>query len=162
MLFVPEGTGGCRHLPAQVQIFVALFAGMCYDRRSLKKGVIGSMILQQICVLLGVCLVGEAVSSLLPFAFPASVIAMVLLLILLFSGLVKPKHLGQTGNFLLDNMALFFVPSCTSIVKYLDVLLENAWVIVVISLITTPLVFAVTGHVVQLTVKLLKIEQEEG
>ena len=98
---------------------------MCYDRRSLKKGVIGSMILQQICVLLGVCLVGEAVSSLLPFAFPASVIAMVLLLVLLFSGLVKPKHLGQTGNFLLDNMALFFVPSCTSIVKYLDVLLEN-------------------------------------
>ena len=120
------------------------------------------MVLRQICVLLGVCLVGEAVSSVLPFAFPASVIAMVLLLILLFSGLVKPKHLGQTGNFLLDNMALFFVPSCTSIVKYLDVLLENAWVIVVISLITTPLVFAVTGHVVQLTVKLLKIEQEEG
>jgi len=118
------------------------------------------MILRQICILFAVCLAGEAISALLPFAFPASVVAMVLLLILLFSGILKPAHLGQTGNFLLDHMALFFVPACTSVVQYLDVLLGNIWVILIISLVTTPLVFAVTGHVVQLAVKLLKIEQE--
>lgn len=118
-------------------------------------------ILAQICVIFAVCLVSEGISAILPFTFPASVLAMVLLLLLLASKLLKPQHLKETSGFFMDHMAMFFIPVCVSVLRYADVLLANFWAVVLISLLTTPLVFFVTGHVVQLTMKLLK-RREDG
>ena len=50
-------------------------------------------ILTQIGVVLGVCLVGELVAQVLPFPFPSSVIAMVLLFVLLCAKVIKPHHI---------------------------------------------------------------------
>ena len=50
-------------------------------------------------------------------------------------------------------MTFFFVPTCVGILKYTDVLFSNFWAIVLISILTTPLVFFVTGHVVQAAMK---------
>jgi len=127
-----------------------------------KKGVIVVSVLRQLGILFAVCLAGEGISRLLPFAFPASVVAMVLLLILLFCGVLKPNRMEPCGSFLLDHMALFFVPSCVSILKYWQVLLQNLWPIVIICLLTTPLVFFVTGHAVQLTVRLMHGRKERA
>lgn len=112
-------------------------------------------VLKQLFVLFAVCLAGECVSALLPFTFPASVASMVLLLLLLACKALKPAQLEQTGGFLLENMALFFVPVCVGVLEYWDVVLQNLWPILLISLLTTPLVFLVTGHVVQLTIRLM-------
>lgn len=113
-------------------------------------------ILGQILLLFSVCLAGEGLSAALPFPFPGSVLSMVLLLCLLWTGMVKPRQLREEANFLLDNMPLFFIPSCVGIIRYADVLFRNFWSIVLISLLTTPLVFFCTGHAVQLTMKLLR------
>lgn len=113
-------------------------------------------VLAQLCMIFTVCLAAEGISAVLPFTFPASVMAMVLLLLLLAFKLVKSQQLQQTSGFFMDHMAMFFVPSCVGILRYLDVLLSNLWVILLISLLTTPLVFFVTGHMVQLTMKLMK------
>lgn len=110
-------------------------------------------ILSQIVVIFAVCLAAEAIAAVLPFAFPASVLAMVLLLLLLAAKIVKPQQLKETSEFLLGNMTLCFVPVVAGIITYMDVLLESFWAIVLISILTTPLVFFVTGHVVQLTMK---------
>lgn len=113
-------------------------------------------VLAQICVIFAVCLASEGIAAVLPFSFPASVIGMLLLLVLLGLKVVQPRQLEQTSSLLMDNMAMFFIPACVGIIRYADVLLANFWVIVLISILTTPLVFFVTGHVVQLTMKLMR------
>ena len=57
-------------------------------------------ILTQIGIVLGVCLVGELVAQVLPFPFPSSVIAMVLLFLLLCSKVIKPYHIQGKTDFL--------------------------------------------------------------
>jgi len=113
-------------------------------------------ILIQLVIVFAICLVSEVISAVLPFTLPASVIGIILLLILLAIKVIKPGKLKDVSNFLLDNMALFFIPVVSSMIQYKDVLFANFWAIILICLLTTPLVFFVTGHVVQLTVKLMR------
>lgn len=119
-------------------------------------------VLAQICVIFAVCLAAEAISAVLPFAFPSSVLGMLLLLGLLLSKAVKPRQLRESADFFLNHMPFFFIPTCVGILKYTDVLFRNFWAIVLISLLTTPLVFFVTGHVVQLTMKALRRREEQA
>ena len=110
-------------------------------------------IIAQIGVVLLVCLLGEAIAAVLPFPFPASVIGMLLLFLLLACGWLKPHHIREKSNFLLSNMAFFFIPAGVGLLKYLDVLAENLIPLLVICLVTTPLVFFVTGWTVQAIMK---------
>lgn len=109
----------------------------------------------QIGVVFAVCLAGEVISALLPFAFPASVIAMVLLFLLLWAKALRPGQLSQLSGFLLDNMPIFFIPASVSIINYADALMDNLLPILIICIGTVPLVFFVTGHTVQLVIRLM-------
>lgn len=119
-------------------------------------------VLAQIFVIFGIYLASEGISAVLPFTFPASVLAMLILLALLASGVLKPKQLQQSAGFFLDHMAFFFVPVTVSVLKHADVLLANFWSLILISVLTTPLVFCVTGHVVQLTIRLMNKKEEDS
>ena len=110
-------------------------------------------IMSQIGIVLGICLVGEGIAALLPVPFPSSVISMILLFLLLASHLLRPHHIKQKANFLVGNMAFFFIPGGVAILQYLDVLRANLLPLLVISLVTTPLVYGVTAWVVQLTMR---------
>lgn len=118
-------------------------------------------VLIQLLIIFAVCFVSEGISAVLPFTLPASVISIIMLLLLLAFRLVKPEKLKDVSNFLLDNMALFFIPVVSGMMQYKDVLFANFWAIILICLLTTPLVFFVTGHVVQLTVKLIRKKGEK-
>ena len=109
----------------------------------------------QIAVLFAICVAAEGIAAVLPFTFPSSVLGMLILLALLLCKAIKPRQLEQTSGFFLNNMTFFFVPTCVGILKYTDVLFSNFWAIVLISILTTPLVFFVTGHVVQFAMKKL-------
>ena len=113
-------------------------------------------VLKQLCLVFVICLVSEGISEVIPFTLPASVIGIILLLLLLAIKAVKPEKLKDISSFMLDNMALFFIPVVSSMIQYKDVLFDNFWAIILICLLTTPVVFFVTGHVVQLTVKLMR------
>jgi len=110
-------------------------------------------IFAQIAVIFAVCVAAEGIAAILPFTFPASVLGMLILLALLLCKAIKPKQLEETSGFFLNNMTFFFVPTCVGILKYTDVLFSNFWAIVLISILTTPLIFFVTGHVVQVAMK---------
>lgn len=118
-------------------------------------------VLAQICVIFGICLASEGISSVLPFTFPSSVLSMLILLLLMAVRVLKPKQLQDTAGFFLDHMAMFFIPVCVSVLKHVDVLLANFWAVVLVSLLTAPLVFFVTGHVVQLTMKMMRKKKGE-
>lgn len=67
-------------------------------------------IMAQIGIVLAVCLVGEGIAALLPIPFPASVISMVLLFLLLAAKLLRPHHIKEKSIFLITNMACFLCP----------------------------------------------------
>ncbi|MFQ9846524.1 MAG: CidA/LrgA family protein [[Clostridium] leptum] len=67
-------------------------------------------VILQIGVVFGVCLIGEAAACFLPFPFPASVLSMILLFLLLCLKVLKIDHIRQKADFLLQNMAFFFIP----------------------------------------------------
>ena len=102
-------------------------------------------IMSELAVVFGVCLVSEGISYVLPFQFPASVISMILLLILLLTGIVKQKHIGRVCKFLVANMSFFFVAPCVSVMDHLPKLVDCLLPFFFISIITTPIVYCATA-----------------
>lgn len=110
-------------------------------------------IMLELGLILLVCLAGEWIAALLPFAFPASVISMVLLAILLMTGVVKEKLLSTVSKFLVVNMGLFFVPALVGTLEYADVLSSALLPFLAVTFLTTPVVYLVTAWSVQLLMR---------
>lgn len=135
------------------------FPAPWYNKKyPIQKAVIQMKIILQIGIVLGICLVGEGISLLLPIPFPGSVISMILLFLLLLSGLLHPDHIREKSNFLLQNMAFFFIPAGVGIMEYADALLPVLLPLLLICVITTILTFAASA----LTAKLVIYCQEKS
>ena len=89
-------------------------------------------IIYQIAIIFSICWVSQVVEAFLPFAFPASVIGMILLFLLLASGVVRIEHIREKSDFLLSNMAFFFIPAGVSVINYFDVLKSSVVPLVLI------------------------------
>lgn len=118
-------------------------------------------ILGQISLVFGLCFLGEIVANLLPVQFPASVIAMILLFVLLVAKAVKKESLNSITTFLTGNMALFFIPPTVAIIKSYDVFKDYIWQFVFVCFITTVLTFLATAYTVMLVMKLMKKKGEK-
>lgn len=113
-------------------------------------------IIRQFGIIFTICWLGTVAEHLLPFAFPASVIAMLLLLICLLAGILKVEHIREKSDFLLANMAFFFIPAGVNVINYLDILKASWLPLLVICLVTTVITFAATAFSIRLTVYLLR------
>lgn len=107
-------------------------------------------LLVQIGIVFGICLLGELIAKLLPFVFPSSAISMILLFLLLLSDLLKVEHIREKGDFLLKNMAFFFIPSGVALIEQMDVLKGKILPLLAICLITTILTFMVSAFTIRL------------
>lgn len=112
-------------------------------------------IIKQIGIIFSVCWISQVIEHFLPFSFPASVIGMILLFLCLVTGILKIGHVQEKADFLLGNMAFFFVPAGVSIINYFDILGSMAVQLVVICVVSTIVTFAATAYAVTLTVKLM-------
>ena len=107
----------------------------------------------QAAVVFGLCLISEGLVALIPAALPASVIALLLLGLLLFTKLLKPEHIQQLSSFLVANMAFFFLPSCVEMMEHAPAILRQLLPFLLVVLATTPVVYFVTAWTVQLLVR---------
>ena len=107
-------------------------------------------IMGELALIFGICLVGEGVAALLPVAFPASVISVVLLMVLLLTGVVKDRHIQTASHFLVANMAFFFLPSFVGLLEHIELLKSQLVPLLLIIVLTTPVVYLVTGWTVRL------------
>ncbi|MGL5715598.1 MAG: CidA/LrgA family protein [Paraclostridium sp.] len=107
-------------------------------------------ILNQLALVLGIWVLGEYLSVFIQsiVVIPGSIIGMILLFIALQLNIIKLDSIDTVGNFFLDNMAIFFVPSGVSLIGSLDIISENLFVLLVSVIVTTVLVMYVTGIVV--------------
>lgn len=106
-------------------------------------------------ILFLICMAGEGIATLLPIMIPASVISLILLLILLLSGvLLKERQIRQSAAFLTENMGILFIPAAVGTLEYLDVLKAQAIPFLLITVVSTPIVYFITAWSVQLLMKL--------
>ncbi len=110
---------------------------------------------KQVILIFSLCCIGDVVSFMLPFPFPGSVIALILLFLLLLFKVLKPEQISIFSDFLLKNMSLVFVPSTVSIIAYLDVFSNILWKFLFICCITTVFTFYCTAYSVKLTMYFL-------
>lgn len=117
-------------------------------------------IIKQTGIIFFICWISVILEALLPFAFPASVIGMVLLLLFLLSGLLKVEHIREKSDFLLANMTFFFIPAGVNVMNYLDILRQNWLPLLAVCLLTTVITFAATAYSVRFTMSLLSKRKE--
>ena len=110
----------------------------------------------QMGVVFAIYWASQFIEFLLPFSFPASVISMVLLLALLMTGVVKQRQIQTLSEFLVVNMGLFFVPALVGTIQYADVLGSQLVAFLVVTFLTTPVVYLVTAWTVQGLMHLMK------
>jgi len=108
-------------------------------------------IIKQFGIIFFICWLSTAIEHLLPFAFPASVIGMLLLFLGLITGILKVAHIRDASDFLLTNMPFFFIPVNVSLINYLDLLKANWLPLLVICLVSTIITFAATTYAIKLT-----------
>ena len=94
-------------------------------------------------------LLGCFVAALIGNFVPGSVIGMILLFCALSLKWVRPGHVKKVSMFLLDNMMLFFIPVGVGLITSYTLLSRYMLAIIVASLVSTVLVIAVVGLVVQ-------------
>lgn len=111
-------------------------------------------ILKQVAVIFGVCLLGQAISEVIPIPFPGSVISMVIMFILFLVNWLKPKKLKEVNGFLLENMAFFFIPSGVGIITQFDVIKNSVLQIFIICVVSTVVTFAATAYTVKLVMNI--------
>lgn len=105
--------------------------------------------LKQFAVILTISLLGELLHFRLPLPIPASIYGLVLMLLSLRSGLVKPEQVRETGMFLVDILAVLFVPPAVRLLTVWDVLRPKALAYAAITLVSTVLVMAAAGKTTQ-------------
>ena len=110
-------------------------------------------IICQIGVIFAVCWFSQLIEAALPVPFPASVIGM---LLLLATGLLKIEHIREKADFLLANMAFFFLPAGVSVINYFDVLGRSAVALVLVCLLSTVITFGATALSIRFTLRLLE------
>lgn len=103
--------------------------------------------IKQFLMILLFTLLGEALAYLIPFPIPAAIYGLVLMLIALCTGVLKVKHIDTTARFLLSLLPFLLVSPAVNILKYWGVIRQELLAICVIVVVTTFLVFAVSGLV---------------
>ena len=113
---------------------------------------------KQVLIILLFTMLGEMLAYILPLPIPAAIYGLVLLFLALCSGLLQPEHIAETARFLISIMSILFVAPTVGILSYWSVILPNLVPIIVIVVVSTVVVFAVSG----LVTKALLIHKEGG
>lgn len=105
--------------------------------------------LRGFALLLACLIIGKAIAAILPFAFPGSIIGLLLLFLLLASQLVPLSWVHQSGQLLLRHMALLFIPVAAGLLGYVDVLSEGLGLILSAAFSGLVLILIVVGRLYQ-------------
>ncbi|MDD2458068.1 MAG: CidA/LrgA family protein [Eubacteriales bacterium] len=105
--------------------------------------------LRQLALLLLFVFLGDFLNRGLGVPLPGNILGLILLLGALLTGLVKLDHVEGVAQFLLSHMTVLFVPAGVGLLAILGVIQGNWLILVLIALVTTILVLALTGLIVQ-------------
>lgn len=109
--------------------------------------------IKQLLYILAFCLAGYALQELIPLPIPAAIYGLVLMLIALCTGLLKPEAISDTARYLISIMPVLFVAPGVQLLQYWDIIAADLAAVLVITVLSTWAVFAVSGLVTQSLLK---------
>ena len=118
--------------------------------------------LKQIAIILAVSFSGEFLNWLLPLPIPGSIYGMVILFVALMTGVIKLSSVKNVGDFLIDILPLLFIPPTVGLLDAWPVMQGFLGAIIVISVVSTIIVAAVSGRVTQYILKHKNNLEDEG
>lgn len=105
--------------------------------------------LKQFMIIALIALAGEALSFLIPLPIPASIYGILILLALLISGKLKVESVKGVSSFLLAIMPVMFIPAAVGLMDSFSLLAGSLMAYIVILVVSTFAVMAVSGLVTQ-------------
>ena len=109
--------------------------------------------LRQFGIILAVTCAGEIMKYFIPLPIPGSIYGLILMFVLLLTRVIKVEHVKETGEFLIEIMPLMFIPGGVGLVTAWGDLKDMMLPVVVITIISTIVVMAVTGKATELIMK---------
>lgn len=101
--------------------------------------------IRQLMIILGVTCIGEIFKCLIPLPIPASIYGLLLMMALLTAKIIKIEDVKETGCFLIEIMALMFVPAGVGLVRVWKQLQSILLPVCLVTAATTFLVMIATG-----------------
>lgn len=109
--------------------------------------------LRQFCIILFVSFLGELLHILIPLPIPASVYGLILMLLALCTGILKLAQVREAAGFLIEIMPVMFIPAAAGLLDSWSAL-QSIWLpVIIITVLTTIIVMAVTGRVTQYMIR---------
>ena len=118
-------------------------------------------LITQIGIIFALCWVSQCIEHILPFPFPAGVIGLILLLVLLTVRAIKVGQVKTTADFLLGNLGFFFLPIITSLINYAEMIWEHVAAFITICVVSTVLTYLAAAGAVRLTCRLMEKRKGE-
>lgn len=116
--------------------------------------------MKQFGIILLVSFVGEVLEKWIPLPIPASIYGMVIMLVGLVSGLLRLEDVQDVGDFLIEIMPILFVPAAVGLMDSWGTMKALLLPSVVMLVVVTVLVIAVTGRVTQVLIRRKKGKHE--
>ena len=116
---------------------------------------------KQLTIVFLICMAGEVVAAMLPFPFPAAVAALLIMLGLFISGVLKPESVQELAEYLLANMAFLFVPSGVAILDEYASIQGNVLQLLIVMVVSLVITFAVSAYTVTDVIHLMERRKKE-
>ena len=116
----------------------------------------------QVLIIVLFTFLGEVLSYVIPFPIPAAIYGIVLMLIALGTGILKPEKVRDVSQFLISIMPVLFVAPAVRILEYWGIIAPNVAAIATIAVVSTFLVFAVSALVVNALLKKNRKEDQSN
>ena len=116
--------------------------------------------LRQFMIILRLSFLGEVLKMFIPLPIPASVYGLVLMLVCLMTGVLKTSQVKDAAFFLIEIMPVMFIPAAAGLIDSWGVLRPLIVPIMIITVVITVFVMAVTGRVAQMIAQKRGIKNE--
>ena len=116
--------------------------------------------LRQFMIILLLSFLGEVLKMFIPLPIPASVYGLVLMLVCLMTGVLKTSQVKDAAFFLIEIMTVMFIPAAAGLIDSWGVLRPLIVPIMIITVVITVFVMAVTGRVAQMIAQKRGIKNE--
>ncbi len=111
-------------------------------------------------IIIAISLIGELLNRLIPLPIPASIYGMVILFTALCTGVIKLSAVKETGKFLIYIMPMMFIPATVGLLESWSIMQNFLIAIIVISLVSTVIVMALTGRITQFIINVKNKEKK--
>lgn len=109
--------------------------------------------LKQFAIILLISFLGELLHLFIPLPIPASVYGLILMLLALCLKILRLEQVKGAADFLIEIMPVMFIPAAVGLLESWSALQPIFLPVVIITILTTVIVMAVTGQVTQFMIR---------